>query len=545
MEGTPIRTEAFDYIVVGAGSAGSVIAARLSENANSQVLLLEAGGSDRRPWIRVPIGYGRTFHDPRVNWRYRAEPDERTLGRSIYWPRGKVLGGSSSINAMVYCRGLPADYDDWSEAGNPGWGWSDVEPIFRCFERRVGSDGRVEGDGPLWVSNREPEYHALKRHFYAAAGEIGYAKVDLNGLEPEGVGPYAINTRRRLRCSAADAFLRPAMRRSNLTVLTNVTAERVTFQGRRATGVVGRNRAGTMNLACRGEIIVCAGAVDSPKLLQLSGVGPGSLLRGLGIDVVHENDAVGGGLQDHLGINYFYRATEPTLNGVLGSWAGRFGAGLQFVLAGSGPFGLSVNQIGGLVRSSVARAKPDIQLYFNPLSYSTEVKNRRELLRPDPYPGFALGFNACRPTSRGRIDLASSDPSTPARIRPNYLASAQDVADALAGARLCGRLQETAAMRRLIHGKPALDVARATDEELVQDFRARSGSVYHGCGTCRMAPQAAGGVVGADLMVHGVEALRVADASIFPNITSANTNAPTILVAHKAAEAILAKARRA
>lgn len=521
------------------------MAARLSEDVRSRVLLLEAGGSDRWPRIRVPIGYGKTFNDPRVNWRYQAEPDAGTLGRSMYWPRGKVLGGSSSINAMVYCRGVPADYDDWRDAGNPGWGWNDVEPVFRRFERRVDADGRVEGDGPLWVCDREPEYHVLKRHFYAAAQEIGYALVDLNGAAPDGVGPYAINTRRSLRCSAADAFLRPAMRRPNLTVRTHVTVERITFDGRRAAGVLGRTGTRVSSFACRGEIVVCAGAVDSPKLLQMSGVGPGALLQGFGIGIVHANDAVGDGLQDHLGINYCYRATEPTLNGVLGSWTGLLAAGLRFLLRRSGPLSLSVNQIGGLVRSSPAKARPDVQLYFNPLSYSTEIKGRRRLLRPDPFPGFAIGFSACRPTSRGRIELASPDPSAPARIKPNYLATAQDVSDALAGARLCGRLQETAAMRGLIAGAPKLDVFRANDDALVADFRARSGSVYHPCGTCRMAPESEGGVVGPDLAVHGVAALRVVDASVFPNITSANTNAPTILVAHKAADAILAQARRA
>jgi choline dehydrogenase len=248
---------------------------------------------------------------------------------------------------------------------------------------------------------------------------------------------------------------------------------------------------------------------------------------------------VGAGLQDHLGISYFYRATEPTLNAVLGTWLGRIKSASQFLLTRTGPFSLSVNQIGGLVRSSPIKARPNVQLYFNPFSYSTEYLDKRPLLKPDPFPGFIIGFNACRPTSKGRIDIASADPATAPRIVTNYLSTNEDVADVIAGARLIGRLQETAAMRRLIDGKPQHDLAGATDATIMQDFRARCGTVFHPCGTCRMAPEAAGGVVGHDLRVHGVDRLRVVDASVFPNITSANINAPTLLVAHMAARAML------
>ena len=531
----------FDFIIVGAGSAGCVLADRLSADASRRVLLVEAGGSDRRFWIRTPIGYGKTFYDPAVNWKFAAEPDPGIAGRAAYVPRGKVLGGSSSINAMVYCRGLPGDFDDWSAAGNPGWGWDDVEPAFRRVERRLRADGSVEGDGPLWVADREPEYHPVKRHFYEAASELGLPVTrDMNGPSPEGVGAYAITTRNGLRCSAADAFLRPAMGRRNLDVRTDALVERIVFEGRRAVGIDYRIGTAVTRVRARAEVVLAAGAVNSPQLLQLSGIGPAALLRDHGVAVLQANDAVGGGMQDHLGISYFYRATVPTLNGVLGSWSGRILAGLRFLVARSGPLSLSVNQMGGMVRTSPDLARPDAQLYFNPLSYSTEHAGRRQLLRPDPYPGFILSFNACRPTSAGRIDIASSDPAQPPCIVTGYLSTARDVADAIAGARLIGRLQETRAMRALITGTPVFDPAQASDEEVVADFRARSGSVYHPCGTCRMAPEAAGGVVDAELRVHGVERLRVVDASIFPNITSANTNAPTIMVAVKAADRIAA-----
>ena len=532
----------FDVIIVGAGSAGCVLAERLSADGSKRVLLLEAGGSDRRFWIKTPIGYGKTFYDARVNWRYTTEPDQGLGGRSSYWPRGKVLGGSSSINAMVYCRGLPGDFDDWRAAGNPGWGWSDLEPVFRRLERRVRADGAVQGDGPLWVSERAPEYHPVKRHFLAAAQELGLpASTDFNGEQPEGVGAYAINTRDGLRYSAADAFLRPALGRANLTVRTQALVQRILFEGQRAVGVEYRHQGQVLRAQALGEVLLAGGAVNSPQLLQLSGIGPPQLLQDLGIGVVHANAAVGGGLQDHIGINYFYRASEPTLNSALGSWPGRLRAGLRFVLQRSGPLSLSVNQMGGMVRSSSTLERPDTQLYFNPLSYSTEYVGKRPLFRPDPYPGFILGFNPCRPSSRGRIAIASPDVAQAPRIYSNALANAQDIASVLAGARLIGRLQQTRAMQGLMLGQPAVNPAALDDAALLADFQARSGTVYHPCGTCRMAPEAAGGVVDAALRVHGVQGLRVIDASVFPNITSANTHGPTVMLAYKAADLIMGR----
>lgn len=402
--------------------------------------------------------------------------------------------------------------------------------------------GAVQGDGPLWVSERTPEYHPVKRHFLAAAQEIGLpASADFNGEQPEGVGAYAINTRDGLRYSAADAFLRPALRRTNLTVRTQALVQRILFRGQRAVGIEYRHQGQVLQAQASGEVLLAGGAVNSPQLLQVSGIGPPQLLHDLGITVVHANAAVGAGLQDHLGINYFYRATEPTLNNVLGSWPGRLLAGLRFVLQRSGPLSLSVNQMGGLVRSSSGLLRPDTQLYFNPLSYSTEYVGRRPLFRPDPYPGFILGFNPCRPSSTGRIDIASPDAAQAPRIRPNALATAQDIASVLAGARLIGRLQQTQAMRALMLDTPAVDPAGLDDDALLADFQARSGTVYHPCGTCRMAPEAADGVVDAALRVHGVQGLRVIDASVFPNITSANTHAPTVMLAYKAAELMMGR----
>ncbi len=527
----------FDYIIVGAGSAGCVIADKLTADGRHRVLVLEAGGNDRKFWIKTPIGYGKTFHDPAVNWRFNSEPTDGLDGRTTHWPRGKVIGGSSSINAMCYIRGHKTDYDDWAAAGNPGWGWDDLEPLYRSFERRIDRDGTVRGNGPLWVSDREPEYHPVKRFFYGAAKELGLpVDRDIAADKPDSIAPYHINTRGGLRCSAADAFLRPAMRRPNLSVKTDVLVERVVFEGKRAIGVDYIEDGVSKRATARAEVILSAGAVNSPKLLKLSGIGPAAELNAMGIPVVHANEGVGSHLQDHLGISYFFRATEPTMNSVLGTWPGRIAAGLRFLLTRKGALSLSVNQIGGLVRTDPSLNRPNIQLYFNPMSYSTTYAGKRPLLKPDRWPGFIIGFNSCRPTSLGRIELAGTDPHLAPRIQPNYLTSNRDVEDIVAGARLIGRIQETASMRKLISGDPVFDVTKATDDEIVADFKKRSGSIYHPCGTCRMAPEDDQGVVDPTLRVYGVEGLRVADASIFPNITSANTNAPSILVGHKAAQ---------
>jgi choline dehydrogenase len=533
-----------DFIIVGAGSAGCALAERLSVAGRWRVLVLEAGGDDRRFWIRTPIGYGKTFFDRRVNWGFRTETDPAT-GRQHYWPRGKVLGGSSSINAMVYCRGLAADYDDWRAAGNPGWGWADVEPAFRRFERHVSPENPVPGDRPLWVSDREAECHPLRHRFYAAAREIGLPiTADMNGPAPEGVGAYRITTRRGRRCSAADAFLRPAMRRPNVAVRTGALVERILFDGRRAVGVAYRQGGVRHIVHARGAVVLAAGAVNTPQLLQLSGIGPGAVLARASIDVLHANPAVGGGLQDHFGVNYSYRVSEPTLNQALGTWAGRVACGVRYVATRQGPLSLSVNQMGGLVRTSPELPRPDTQLYFNPVSYRAQDIDKRPLLRPDPWPGLIFSFNACRPTSTGRIDIVSPDPAAAPRIVPNYLSTDRDVADVIASARLIARLRSSGAMGRLIVEAIDLEVGHADEAAILADFRARAGTVFHPCGTARMAPQAGGGVVDARLRVHGVEGLRIADASIFPNITSANTNAPAIMVGFRAGELIAADARR-
>ncbi|KAB0266889.1 GMC family oxidoreductase [Microvirga brassicacearum] len=537
----------FDFVIVGAGSAGCVLANRLSKGARYRVLVLEAGGSDRNFWVRMPIGYGKTFYDGRLNWKYMTEPDPGIAGRRSYWPRGKVLGGSSSINAMVFIRGQAEDFDQWAALGNPGWGYPDVLPYFQRAENNTagGNDWRGTG-GPLQVSDVAKNVHPLCKTYIAAGIEAGLPfNPDFNGASQEGVGLYQITIKKGVRASAATAYLRPAMKRSNLRVETNAHVTRLLFEGGRATGVEYRRAGEKYTVRATREIILCAGAVNTPQILQLSGVGAGHLLRELGIPVVHESPQVGQNLQDHVGVDYIYRSREPTLNNILRPWWGRMMVGSRYLALRDGPLSLSVNQGGGFFRSNSRLARPNMQLYFSPLSYIKAPPGQRPLMSPDPYPGFMIGISNCHPTSRGRLEIRSADPFEAPRIQPNYLSTEQDLEEMLEGVRFLRRLAATESMARLIAEELTPGPAIATRDELMDDIRQRAGSVFHPSGTCAMGPDPVKSVVDPRLRVHGLAGLRVVDASIFPRVTSGNINAPTIMVGERAADFILEDARRA
>ncbi|MGD0492836.1 MAG: GMC family oxidoreductase N-terminal domain-containing protein [Steroidobacteraceae bacterium] len=532
--------ESFDYVIVGAGTAGCVLADRLSASGRHRVLVLEAGGSDARFWIKAPIGYGFTFADPAVNWKYQTAASPGLDGRSMYWPRGRVVGGSSSINALVYCRGMPADFDDWRALGNTGWSWDEVRPYFERTERRVSPDGRASTDGALDVKDVTPFLHPMREQWLAAAAELGLPVTDdFNGSAPEGFGCYQVSIRDGRRWSAADAFLRPALRRSTVKLQTGAWVRKLRCEGRRITGVEYVRGGVTAFARADREVIVCGGAVNSPQLLQLSGIGPGAVLAAHGIAPVLDNPAVGGNLQDHLAVVYSFKATRPTLNDELGSPLGQALAGARYLLTRRGPLSLSVNQFGGFVRARPGAARPDVQLYFNPVTYGAGDATRKRI-KLDAFSGFYLCFQPTRPTSTGRIDLASGDFRDAPRISPNYLSTDQDVEDARFGGRLMQAIARTRAIAGLIREPIAPDLLRMGEADLVADFRARAATVYHPVGTCRMGRGIGESVVDAALRVHGVERLRVVDASVFPTVTSANTNAPTLMVAQKGADIILA-----
>ena len=534
-----------DFVIVGAGTAGCVLANRLSAGGRFSVLLLEAGGSDRRLRVQVPIGYGLAFHDPSLNWRYRTEPEPALAGRCGYWPRGKVLGGSSSINAMVYVRGQPADFDAWQAAGNPGWGWDDVLPFFRRLESFDGGDAALRGrEGPLRVSDVSSDVHPLCNVFVQAGAQAGAPRNrGFNGADCEGVGLYEITAWRGRRMSAARAYLYPARRRRNLAVACNAHVLRIAFDGSRATGVHYRQGGSARFVAAAREVILCAGAIGSPLLLQASGVGPADVLQALGIAVAHALPAVGGHLQDHLCIDYLYRSRVPTLNDELRPWAGRLRVGWRYLATRRGPLALSVNQAGGFMRSRPEVERPDLQLYFSPLSYTRAEPGRRALLSPDAFPGFLLSAQPCRPTSRGHVRLRSRESEAAPMIVPASLSTEHDLDLMVEGARWLRRLAATPALAAVIDAELAPGPAVQTREQLVEDIRQRASTVFHPVGTCRMGPQPHDAVVDARLRVHGLAGLRVVDASVFPALTSGNTQAPTLMVAERGADLVLADQR--
>jgi choline dehydrogenase len=531
----------FDYVIVGAGTAGCVLANRLSADGKTTVLLLEAGGSDRTVWIQLPIGYGRTFFDRRINWMYDTEIIPELNGRSSYWPRGKVIGGSGSINAMVHVRGQKHDFDDWKAMGNSGWGWDDVLPYFiKSEDHDFGASAYHGAGGPQHVTDISQKAHPLCQTFIETGQALGLPFTpDFNGGDGEGVGIYQINTRNGRRASTANEYLRPALKRGNVDLRTQSHATLIIFEEKRAVGIEYSRRGKTHQVRAAREVILCGGAINSPQLLQLSGIGDAALLKSLGIEPLINAGAVGQNLQDHLAVSYFYKTSVPTLNDELGPIMGKVKAGLHYMFNRGGPLSMSVNQGGGFVRSAPDRPRVDLQLYFSPVSYTQSPLSERKLLNPDPFSAFLLSFNSCRPTSRGYLKIRSNDAFEYPLIQPNYLSTDQDVAEARAGIRMLRKLAQTAPLCDIIIEELVPGNNLQSDDALFDDFRMRADTVYHPTSTCIMGNDPFSSVVDRRLRVHGVTNLRVVDASIFPAITSGNINAPTVMVAEKGAAMIL------
>jgi choline dehydrogenase len=536
----------FDFVIVGSGSAGSVVAERLTRDGRNSVLVLEAGGSDRHFYIRMPLGYGKTFYDPTVNWMYRTEPDPGLAGNADFWPRGKVVGGSSSINALVYIRGQRQDFDRWRDAGNLGWGYDDVLPFFKSMEDNDrGADPYHGSGGPLTVTDPARKVHPLCSAFFKAAEEAGLARnPDFNGATQEGVGHFQMNIKNGRRHSAADAFLRPALKCPNLTLVTEALVTKVLFDGRRAKGVVYAKGGQHHFVSARREVILCGGSVNTPQLLQLSGVGPPALLRSLGIPVVLENTQVGQNLQDHQGINYTFEANVPTMNQMLRPWWGKLRAGLQYMLLRSGPLSISINHAGGFFCTSKKHKTPNMQLYFQAFSTVKPKAGERPILTPDPFAGFSIGLSNCHTSSRGSINIRTADASDHPVIIANAFSTNSDVAEMLEAVKFIRTIAGQPAMRAIIKQEVAPGPSVQTDEELIDDFRRRSGTVYHPVSTCRMGPDPTKAVVDSRLKVHGLDGLRVIDCSVFPDLISGNTNATAMMIGAKGAEFVLEDAKR-
>lgn len=531
-----------DYIVVGAGSAGCVLANRLSADPDIRVVLLEAGGRDWNPWIHIPVGYFKTMLNPSLDWCYKTEPDPGLNGRRLDWPRGKVLGGSSSLNGLLYVRGQPADYDRWRQMGNAGWGWDDVLPLFKRSENNErGRDGFHGDKGPLRVSNMRIQRPVCDA-WVAAAQAAGYPfNPDYNGAEQEGVGYFQLTTHNGRRCSAAVAYLNPAKTRDNLQIITRAQVQRIVLEDGRAVGVTYLDRAGRqLQLKCRHEVVLSSGSIGSPHILMLSGIGDPSHLKENGVEVTHDLPGVGQNLQDHLQARLVYKCNEPTLNDEVRSLFNQARIAAKYALFRSGPMAMAASLATGFMKTGDHVETPDIQFHVQPWSADSPGEGVH------PFSAFTTSVCQLRPESRGEIRLAGPDPRTYPTIHPNYLSTETDRQTIVAGVRIARKIAALPPLKSKISQefRPSRDLAMDDYEGTLDWARNNSSSIYHPTGTCRMG-SGPGAVVDDRLRVHGISGLRVADCSIMPEIVSGNTNAPAIMIGEKASDLMIEDRQRA
>ena len=553
-------TSTFDYIIVGAGTAGCVLANRLSADPRMSVLLIEAGGMDDYAWIHIPVGYLYCIDNPRTDWRFRTEAEAGLNGRSLLYPRGKVVGGSSSINGMIYMRGQRHDYDGWAAAGNPGWTWDEVLPLFRRSENHWAMDeaalrrsnaseaeraerARFHGHGGEWRVEKQRLHWDILDAFRLAAEQAGIPRTDdFNRGDNEGCGYFEVNQKRGIRWNASKAFLHPLLKgrheRPNLVLVTEALDTRLDFDGRTCTGVTFRQRAVEFSVAARAETILCAGSIGSPTLLQRAGIGDPDRLQAAGIAVRHALPGVGANLQDHLQLRMAFKLTKArTLNTIANAWHGKAWMGLQYVTMQSGPMAMAPSQLGAFARSTPDQPYANVQYHVQPLSLDRFGSPLHT------FPAFTASVCNLQPASRGSVHVKSPDPTDAPRIAPNYLSAPQDLKVAADTIRLTRKIVAQPGLRRYAPAEFLPGPQYETDEELATAAGDVGTTIFHPVGTCKMGP--AGdpqAVVDASLRVHGIDRLRVVDSAIMPTITSGNTCSPTIMIAEKAADLIRAAA---